>query len=271
MSRMLNLIGAGWASVRSSAAHGRRTDALTQLNCLLARPDLPVSVARDAHRLAGALSVDAEKYPKARRHLRLAAALAPTHAATFYLWGLAYERDPHGCDRLAAIRFRKASELKPENAMYRAAFGRAAVRCNRLKRGVRELLAAAAAAPGDVAVIRLVTEGLIEAGKLDAARQVLNKARFLSFETTKDQELEDLLERVRFETARCVQREITRHRQDAAFAKDGGRVILPFVRLENGTCSATLSGSDSDESIRRDVVSLPRPHFPRLRVRRADR
>jgi hypothetical protein len=271
MSRTLTLIGAGWASVRSSAAHGRRTDTLNRLRSLLARPDLPTSVACEAHRLAGELLVEAERYPKARRHLRLAAGIAPTQAQTFYLWGLAHERDPHGCDRLAAKQFRKASELEPGNSTYRAAFGRAAVRCDRLKRGVRELLTAAVAAPGDVAVIRVVTEGLIEAGRLDAARRVLNKARFLCFGIAKDRELVDLWERVRFETARCVQRETTRHRQDAEFATDGGRVVLPFVRLAKETRTGTKSESDSSESTRRDVVSMPRPHFPRLRVRRADR
>jgi hypothetical protein len=269
MSRMLSLIGAGWASIRSSAAHGLRTDTLDQLRRLLARPHLPTSVALDGHRLAGELLVEAEQYHKARHHLRLAAGLAPTHAQTFHLWGLAYERDPHGCDRRAAILFRRASVLEPANPTYRAEFGRAAVRSNRIKQGARELLAAANAAPGDVAVIRVVTEGLIEARRFVDARLVLNKARFLSFESAKDRELTNLSERVRFESTRRAQRETTRHVQDAEFAKEGGRVVLPFVRIAEET--GTGSKSHSNKSTRRDVVSMPRPHFPRIRVRRADR
>jgi tetratricopeptide (TPR) repeat protein len=265
---MLTLIDAGWASVRSSVTQGRRTDALTRLTRLLARPDVPTPVAADAHRLAGELLTDAEQYPEARRHLRAAAALEPTCARTYYLWGLAHERDPQGVDRRAALRFRKASNLEPHNALYRAAFGRAAVRCDVVKTGVRELLAAADAMPGDLPVIRVVTEGLLEAGRLGAARRVLTRAKFLCRDGVKARELTALIERVRFEAARTEQREqrgTTQHRQDAEFVKDGGRVVLPFIRVETET-TAPAGGI-----VRRDVVSLPRPHFPRLRVRKADR
>jgi len=252
MSRTLNLIDAGWTSVRSAAAGGRRSDALARVSKLLARPDLPAAVAAEAHRLAGDLLTDAERYSEARRHLRAAAALAPACARTFYLWGLACERDPHGCDRRAALRFRAASRLEPRNPLYRAAFGRAAVRCDRVKAGVRELLAAAAAAPGDFPVIRVVADGLLEAGRLDAARRVLDRAKFRCRNAAAAGELAALAERVRFESARTGQREATRHRQDAEFARDGGRVVLPFVRVAGGGV------------VRRDVVSRPRPHFPRL-------
>jgi hypothetical protein len=160
MSRMLTLNDAGWELVRSSAAHGRRTDALTRAKRLLARPDLSASVAAEAHRLAGELLTEAERYSEARRHLSAAAALEPACAFAFHLWGLAHERDPHGCDRRAAVRFRRASELEPENHLYRAEFGRAAVRSGAGKTGVRELRAAADAAPGDAAVICVVVEGL---------------------------------------------------------------------------------------------------------------
>src|SRR5262249_52409786 len=160
--RMLTLLEAGWASVRSSAKQGRRADALTRATRLLARPDLPASIAAEAHRLAGELQLEAERYSESRRHLRASAALEPACARTFYILGLAHERDPHGCDRRAALCFRKASELDPGTRLYRAAFGRAAVRCDRKKLGVRELLAVANAALGDVDVIRVVTDGLLE-------------------------------------------------------------------------------------------------------------
>jgi hypothetical protein len=268
MSRTLALIGAGWASVRSSAKHGQRSDTLNRLRCLLARPDLPAPVASEAHRLAGDLLVETGQYREARRHLRLAAGDALAEAKVFYLWGLAFERDPHGCDRHAARLFRKASKLEPANATYRAAFGRAAVRCGRFKVGVRELLLAATATPGDLGVIRVVTEGLIEAGQLSAAESILQKARFLCFESGKDRELAKMSERVRYEFARQEQKETKRHRQDAELATDGGRLVLPFVRVRSSSMTR-VPGSPKGH-VRRDVVSLPKPHFPRLRVRRAD-
>jgi tetratricopeptide (TPR) repeat protein len=219
--------------------------------------------------MAGELLVQAEQYREARLHLRMAAQIEPTHAQTYYFWGLAFERDPHGCDYQAAKKFGKAIKLAPEDPKYRAALGRAAVRSDRKKRGIRELHAAAGLAPGDVAVIRVVTEGLIEAGQLKMAGRVLNRARFLSFESSKDRELVALMERVWFESARCEQREAKRHRQDADFARDGGRMVIPFIRKVKRTGGGT--GPKTNGSTRRDVVSLPKPHFPRLRIGRADR
>ena len=267
MSRMLTLIQAGWASIRSSVAQGRRTDALTRLKRLLVRPDVPASVAADAHRLAGELLTDAERYPEARRHLRAAAALEPNCARTYYLWARAQERDPLGCDRRAALGYRKASRLDPACALYRAAFGRSAVRCDCVKTGIRELLAAADAAPGDLEVIRVVVEGLLEADRPGTARRVLNRSSFLCRGAAPVRELRLLSERVRFARAQREQRGergTTRHGQEAEFAREGGRVVLPFVRV------ATEGAKRPGESVRRDVISFPRPHFPRLGSRKAD-
>ena len=268
MSRMLTLIQAGWSSIRFSAAQGRRTDALAQLARLLSRQDVPTPIAAAAHRLAGELFTDAEQYTNARRHLRAAAALEPLHARTFYLWALAQERDPHGCDRRAAMRFYKAANLDPTNALFRACFGRAAVRCDRIKRGVLELLRAFDQAAGDITVIRLVVDGLLEADRPGTARRVLNRAAFLCRDTVRVRELRSLNERVQFAIARRDQRGergTTRHGQDAEFARDGGRVVLPFIRV------AAETTARNGEQVRRDIISLPRPHFPRLRSRRADR
>src|SRR5687768_7971796 len=101
MSRTLTILHSGWTSARALARGGRRTDALVLLDRLLSRPDVPSALAADAHRLAGELELEAERYAAARRHLRAAAALEPAHAATHYQLGLAHERDPHGDDRRA--------------------------------------------------------------------------------------------------------------------------------------------------------------------------
>ncbi|MBA4187192.1 MAG: hypothetical protein C0467_04155 [Planctomycetaceae bacterium] len=262
MSMMLSLIHAGWDSVRNAIAKGQRVDALTQVTQLLSRPDLPASLAADAHRLAGELSTESEKFTEARRHLRASAALDPYCARTYYMLGLALERDPHGCDRRAAIQFRRASELDPVNSLYQATFGRAAIRCGRAKIGLRALLAATEAAPAEIPVLRVAIDGLLEAGSVNAARRVLTQARFLR---PADRELTAMWERTRFESARREQRVqggTTRHRQDAEHAMDGGRVVLPFVRL----VAESITVSEFDNNTRLDVVSFPQPHFPRLSV-----
>jgi hypothetical protein len=266
MSKMLTLIQDGWSSIRISAAQGRRFDALCRIARLLARPDVPTPIAADAHRLAGQLLTDTEQYAKARKHLRAAAVLEPRHARTHYLWALAHECDSNGCDRKAALGYKKAAMLEPANALYRACFARAAIRCNRIRQGVRQLLAAAERAPGDMAVIRIAIDGLLEADRPATARRVLNRAGFLCRDTVRARELKLLSERVRYAIARRDQRGergTTRHGQDAGFAKDGGRVVLPFIRI--------AAGAPATGRTRRDILSLPRPHFPRLRSRPADR
>ena len=53
------------------------------------------------------------------------------------------------------------------------------VRSDRPKTGISELLAAAEAAPGDLAVIRVVIDGLLEADRPGTARRLLNRTSFL--------------------------------------------------------------------------------------------
>jgi hypothetical protein len=264
MSRTLTLIHAGWAATRQATRDGRRGDALARVSRLLARPDVPAPVAADAHRLAAELLIESERYAAARRHLRAAAGLEPEYARTYYLHGLALERDPHGDDRRAARRFQRASRLDSHNPLYRAAFGRAAVRCDRVKAGVRALLAAADAGGAKLDVLRVVVDGLIEAGKLDAARRVVVKARFLN---PRSAEVRRLGERVRFETARQDQLNTT-GTQDAPRATEGDYISLPFVRLVGGEFGRRGA---TGGTTRRDTLSVPRPHFTRLGVRNADR
>ncbi len=255
MSRTLALISATLASVRALAKQGRRCDALKQATLLLERTDLPDEVAFDANRLAGELAIDLEKFTKARQHLRAAENLQPTDAKTQYLLGIAHEHDPQGDDRRAAVRYRRASILEPNNAHYAACLGRALVRCGKAKHGVRILLASAKVSTSDVAVIRVLVDGLVEAGRVDAARKVVVKARFLN---PNNRELASLWDRVRFEAARTKQG--TRTRQDAQFAMDGALNTLPFIRLVGTPPQRTADGG----TIRMDRVSHARPHFPRM-------
>lgn len=257
MSRTLGLVPAAWASARALVRQGRRTDALVALRRLVSRADVPPAVAADAHRLAAELLIDRDRFGAARRHLKAALGLEPACAATYYLAGLASERDPSGDDRRAAVRFRKAARLAPDNARYRAAFGRAAVRAGYRSAGARELVAAAVAAPAELPVLRLAVAGLLDAGRVTAARDVVARAKFLR---PRCAAAGGLWDRVRFETARVGQR-TGRGAQDARAATEG-RPLLPFVRLVRDSAPAGYRG---------DVLSMPKPHFPRLRATKADR
>jgi tetratricopeptide (TPR) repeat protein len=236
---------------------------------------VPTDLAPEAHRFAGELAMELARYTTAQRHLKAAAALEPEHARTRFLLGRVWEEDPDGCDRRAAICFKKAVALDAANPLYRAAFGRAAARCGKVKFGTREMLAATGTAgtAGDMTVVRIAVGGLLEVGQIAAARRVLAKARFLC---PGNNELVALWERVKFESARSAQRKLvktekmqtnTRYAQDAQLARDGDRVTLPFAP---GT-GAKGDGPKSGGTVRRDGPSFPRPHLARLRTSRADR
>src|SRR5437763_16352154 len=102
------------------------------------------------------------------------------------------------------------------------------------------MLAAGEGAAGDVAVVRVAVQGLLEVGKAADARRVLAAARFLR---PGDGELAALWERGKFEAARLGQvesakaarlektRENARYARAAAFAKDGDRATRAFARL----------------------------------------
>lgn len=252
MSRTLPWAREGWNAVRTLARVGRTTEALSRLKHLVAAAELPASDAADAHRLAAEILLNTERFAAARRHLRAALAIEPGNAETCYLVGRSYEEDPEGRDDRAARWFRKAMALAPA-AKYSAAFGRAAVRCGRVRSGIKALQNAAANAPGDLAVLHVVVEGLIEAGNLNEARRAITLARFLC---PGDKELDRLDANTRFEMARRRQRKA----QDATTAREGGFISLPFVRLVGGETRTSTSGT-----IRRDLLSRPRPHFNRLR------
>lgn len=279
MSRTLTLIEAGWESVRLIAERGQRAGALKRLTQLLAHPDVPAARAAEWHRFAGELALALARYATARNHLKAAVRLEADHANTRFLLGRAWEEDPDGCDRRAALNFKKATELDAANPLYRAYLGRAAARCGKLKLGRREMRAAAEMAPGDLAVVRVAVGGLLEVGKATDARRALIAARFLQPHNV---ELAALWERVKFETARLGQFKSAkaakrenlgkaRYAQDAHFAREGDRVTLPFIRLACDTDASQGTKGTAGGTVRRDGASFPRPHLARLGARKADR
>lgn len=256
MSRMLTFHDAAWASAKAAATAGHRADALALLAPLLNGAGVPARRLLLAHRLAGRIHAAAERYGKARKHLLAAAKLDPTTAEIHYELGLAYENDPYGCDRRAARRFLRAAKLDPAQARFAAAAGRALVRIDRVRAGVKRLLAAAVMAPSDAAVLAVVVDGLCDAGKLKRAQTIVTKARFLS---GGDAKIDQLRDEVRYATARQEQR-----RGRATVGR--GPVLLPYLPVAGGT-KATAGGG----IVRRDVGSRPAPHVGRLRAYRSER
>jgi len=208
------------------------------------------------------IMLESERFAQARRHARASLALAPEHARTHYLLGQSFENDPYGDDHRAARCFRRASRLVPASADYRAALGRACVRRGKVKRGVRELLAAADIAPKDAAVLSVVLDGLLTAGKVAAARRIIVKARFLC---PGNGAMHRLWERLVYEEARRGQRRAS-STQDAGPARDGGAQLLPFLRVVGSSSSSRRPLAN----VRRDGMSLPQSHLPRLRATNSD-
>ena len=71
------------------------------------------------------VAASAEKYRRARKLLREAVALDPTDAGLWFEMGRAYEDDPHGDDRKAARRYKKAAQLNANEPKYKAALSAA--------------------------------------------------------------------------------------------------------------------------------------------------
>jgi Flp pilus assembly protein TadD len=251
---MLSFYDAAWASARDRAATGRRADALAHLAPLLTGTDVPNRLRLLAHRLAARVHHAAGRYRKARKHLYEAARLSPNAAEVHYEIGLAFEADPYGCDRRAARRYRTAVALDGSKPRFRAALGRALVRIDRVPAGVKQLTAAAAAAPADSAVLKVVVDGLCDAGRVRLAGRIVAKARFLA---PADKAVRKLWDEVRFAAARRVQ---------ARGATVGiGPRMLPFVRVVGGEPRPAAGGG----VVRADGGSRTAPHLGRLRAYRA--
>jgi Flp pilus assembly protein TadD len=197
---------------------------------------------------AAALAASLGHYADARRHLRAAARLAPADATARFRLGQSYELDPFGSDELAARHYRAAVKRDRTNPTYRAAYGRAAVRAGDMLTGVKALVRAAKLAPADAAVLTVVVDGLLAAGRVRTAHRIVSRARFLSRHTAT---VAALWARVRFHEARVTQETY----RPAA--------VLPFVRV----IAERVRPADG-RIVRADGPSRPRPHLGRVAVRK---
>lgn len=242
-------------AARLHGALGRPTAALTRLAPLLTGNPLPVSTTVLVRQLATQLEIERDRYAAARRHLKIAIAADPNNASLYFDLGTAFQDDPSGCDTRAARCFRKAWKLSRNHAHYLAAWGVALIRSHRVSAGVARLNRAAKQTPGDLAVLDLIVTGLLEAGRVQRARTIVNGARFAIRNAAT---INQLLNRIRFEETRLRQQ---RNRR----APWQGTAVLPFVRLT--TTGRTHTGSGV---VRRDVASWNEPHLGRLRTHRAE-
>ncbi len=254
MSRMLLFTYApAWAAAREFAAAGRRSEALAKLATVLSSPNLPDDVAAAANRLAGELHLTAGRFANARRHLLAAAKLDPQNAELHHLIGVAFQDDPYGSDARAARRFQFAVELAPDNATFRAAFGLALVRLNRVRAGLTHADAAVALAPSDVAVLSVVVQAFREADRPDRGLKVISQALFLA---PNDAGVRQLWSRVRFDVTQAEQAKSPK-------AKWLGKpTFLPFLRVNPSTPATPGEGG----IVRHDLGVRPAPHFNRLRA-----
>lgn len=254
MSRMLLFTYApAWAAALEFAAAGRRSEALAKLATVVSSPSLPDDVATAANRLAGELHLKAGRFAKARRHLLAAEKLDPQNAELHHLIGVAFQDDPYGSDTRAAKRFKLAVELAPDNAKFRAAFGLALVRLNRVRAGLKHLDTAIALAPSDVAVLSVVVEGFREADQPENGLKVIWQAMFLA---PSDAGLRQLWNRVRFDVTQAEQAKSPK-------AKWLGKPkFLPFLRVNSSSTSTPGTGG----IVRRDLGLRATPHFNRLRA-----
>ncbi len=251
MNPSINLLDRLLSQGRRLLFMGRRVEARRRLEKLLALPEVPNQQRVEAHQLLADIHLDNQCYRKSRRHLVAALGLSPECAATHYRLAVTLDLDPDADPKRAAKYYRKALELKPDDARYWSGYGQVCVRLGKEKAAYGAFVAAADLAPMDVEVIDEITEGMCFLGREDDARAVLTAARF---RLGHDAELESLWNRFRF--LQLHRKQLTTKRRAALAA--GEAVVLPFVPAKES------SGVRGEPGIlRHDRFSKPSPHSTR--------
>jgi tetratricopeptide (TPR) repeat protein len=251
MSESLAFQEALWANAKSAAKQGHFTQALRHLQPLLQSADDPIRQLL-AYRLAGRVYAHQDQYKLARRMFKLAVKLDQKSHQTWYDLGQAFEQDPYGCDRRAAICFRNAVKLLPQEAKYRAAFGLALVRLNKLKKAFAQLHEATRLAGDDLSILKTIVTAYLEADRPELAEKVLAAVRFVA---PQSRTLQELLSKVQYAQTAAGQRK--------AKPKLVNRVV-PFLKIVSDEPSVAVSG----EIIRHDFGSKAKPHFSTYRGKR---
>lgn len=221
MSRMLSLPFHAWLRARSRSAV-RAEGSRQRLEQVVAMADLPADELAEAHRLLAGHCVRDGHYSLARVQFRAALRLNPNCPATYVQLARAWEEDPYGSDRNAAIAYRRATRLDANSAVAWAGLGRACVRINKDAIAKKSIRSAVRLAPADEGVLAIVIDALRELGKLKTALRIASRARFQNPKSAVIRGLED---RVRFEMARVARRGI------GTVPTHGETNVLPFVRV----------------------------------------
>jgi tetratricopeptide (TPR) repeat protein len=251
MPHLLNLADRLLAHATTHLQAGNGSQAQALLQQLLRFDHLPAATLRTAHELLAEALEGMKRFPQARRHLHAALALAPETADLHYRLGQLYEMDEQQGDLRRALRcYRQAVALMAEDAAYQHALGRVLFLLGKKKSGLAALAKAVELAPTNVAYLREQALRLVEAGKPQAARRLVQTARF---QAGNDPALAQLAEEIGFRIA---------HQQQSRRASAvPSRNVLPFRRL-------TLAARTEREEgviLRIDRPSQAKPHLPRPR------
>jgi tetratricopeptide (TPR) repeat protein len=222
MNATLNLVEHVLAMGRRYQELGRHSDAVRVLTRLSDFRELPAAAAEEAQSRLAEIHLKRRRLLKARRHLAAALRHRPQGARYHYLMAAALHTDDHGDLKRAAMHFRKALAIEPENTRYLAEYGLLSVKLGRTEEGLARLREAAERAPDDAGVLGILAKGLRLAGKSEEARRALQAALFRNPKAPRFRKLW-----AEFQIASLRRREAQKVSRDADAQ---GPVLLPFVR-----------------------------------------
>jgi len=255
MGTTLPVLDAAITDVARLIRSGKSLAALNAVDAVLTWPTLEDDDRLRLLNEAAGLAIRMDRFRRSRAYIRQAIALAPGDAAGYYELGRSFEDDPNGCDAKARRCFRKAVTLNATAPTFRAALGRAMIRNNEFRSGIKVLCKAAEAAPAEADVLSVVLDGLREAGRADLAFCYLTQARFLA---PGDRGILQLWNRAKYDVAAEKQRG-----PKASLAPIANESVRPFLKLYREDAAPART--------RRDSTSMNRAHIGRLRAFRADR
>jgi tetratricopeptide (TPR) repeat protein len=240
MGAIINLVDRLLARGRTLAAFGRRSEARHTLERLLSIPDLAPAARAEAHLLLAELSINAQHYRKARRHLAVVLALQPDNAEVYYRMAVGMDLDPTADPRRAWKLVRKALAMQPHKPAYWSAFGQLALRLRKRRTALNAFRKAAELAPAEVSVLDEIVDGLMVLSRQREALRVLRAARF---RMRNDAGLERLWGRFRFI---CLARQQKAERLGLT-GRDGEPSLLPFVSSSDSARKGFGSGIIRDD------------------------
>lgn len=251
MSRTLDLVDSMLAQARRFYLLGLHVQAAPLLDKLL-RLHPTEKAAEEAQAMLGEIRLHQQQFDRARRHLTVAANLAPAHAPHHHRLAQAAASDP-ACDPNRALpHYRRTLSLEPEDARCWCEYALQALKVGKTAVAWKALDKALQLAPDDAEVVEAAAEAFREHGKEAAATRLLRLARFRN---SGDPQFHRMWQNHQFRLLHA--------RQNARFTTDldDEPRLLPFVRPEEAPQA-------ENAPVRTDGPStLPGPHRP-IRSRR---